>query len=96
MKTKFFMVLGLAIGVGGSSAGAVDIRVCIGEYEDKCPVSKQAFFGCGTTFDQAANSVCAITIDGQRKVSPYRVIKQGDHDGNRCGYTWGVIQCLDR
>ena len=76
-------------------ATASNFRVCIGEIENNCPVAHDAMFSCGTTFDQAASTLCAITADGQKKVSPYRVVPQGTHDGNRCGYSWGIIQCLD-
>jgi hypothetical protein len=76
-------------------AGAADFRVCIGEIENNCPVAHNSMFGCGTSFDQAAAVICAITVDGKKKISPYRVVPQGTHDGNRCGYSWGIIQCLD-
>jgi hypothetical protein len=77
------------------AVASTDFRVCIGEIENNCPVAHTAMFGCGTTFDDAAKIVCAITKDGQKNVSPYRVIPQGTHDGNRCGYSWGLIQCYD-
>src|SRR5437660_141142 len=95
MQIRLLVTAFIVLLSGNCRADAIEFRVCIGEYEDKCPVSKDAMFGCGTTFDQAATSLCAITVDGQKKVSPYRVIPQGTHDGNRCGYSWGRIQCLD-
>jgi hypothetical protein len=77
-------------------ANAADFQVCIGQLEQNCPVAPTATFGCGTTFDQAAAMVCAVTVDGLKKISPYRIIPQGTKGGNQCGYAWGVIQCLDQ
>jgi hypothetical protein len=80
-----------------SSFANQTIRICIGEDQaNGCPVSKDAMFGCGTTIDAAASQVCAITREGNKVISPYRVIHQGSHEGGRCGYEWYQVTCLDQ
>jgi hypothetical protein len=72
-------------------------RVCMGEDQaNGCPVSKDAMFGCGVSPDAAAQSVCAVTRDGQKTVPGYRTVHEGSHDGGRCGYEWYRVTCLDK
>jgi hypothetical protein len=68
-------------------------RVCIGEVV--CPVGADALYPCGSNFDSIArDSVCAYTDpDGSKKFWRYNVLPQGTHEGNKCGYSWGVITC---
>jgi hypothetical protein len=71
------------------------VRICIGEDQaNGCPVSKDAMFSCGTSYDEAASLVCTITVSGQKKVKPYRAIPQGTHEGGRCGYGWALVTCI--
>jgi hypothetical protein len=72
-----------------------DYRLCIGEFDEKCPVSHNVFAGCGTDPDTVADNTCAVTVQGQKKFLPHRLIHQGSHDGNRCGYEWYQIECIE-
>ena len=72
------------------------VRVCVGEDQaNGCPVTHDAMFGCGTSFDEAAESVCTVTSGGKKSVLPYSIIKQGSHSGGRCGYDWAQVTCRD-
>jgi len=98
-KTVFsFSVIAIVYGLAGVPANADQTyRVCTGEDQaNGCPVSKDAMFGCGTSPDQMAASVCTVTVDGQKKVQPYRVLRQGSHDGGRCGYEWYAVTCVSQ
>ena len=79
--------------VQNPAAAESTIRACIGE--NNCPVAVQAMFACGSTVDTVAASVCTITRNGQRTVSAYRIILQGSHEGDHCGYRWFQVVCLD-
>lgn len=79
---------------GTGPANADQYRVCVGEYENNCPVSHDATFPCGTSPDDAARQLCTITDNNQRKTTPYKIIRQGSHDGNRCGYEWFMVICV--
>lgn len=70
-------------------------RLCIGEFDEKCPVSHNVFGPCGSSPDVMADNTCAIRMQGTVRHLPYRIIHQGSHDGNRCGYEWYSIECLD-
>ncbi len=78
-----------------SFAAAREYRLCVGEFDEKCPVSHNVFAGCGANADTVADNTCAIRLQGQLRHIPYRLIHQGSHDGNRCGYEWFSIECLD-
>jgi hypothetical protein len=78
-----------------SSVQAAEYRLCIGEFDQKCPVAHSVYAGCGADPQAVAASTCAIYLDGQKKSVPYRIVHQGSHDGNRCGYEWYSINCLD-
>jgi hypothetical protein len=96
MMRVILLGLGLVLAPGSlARAQTVEFRVCIGEREANCPVAHNAWFGCGTSFDDAARQLCTVTRpDGQRSTSAYRIIPQGSAGGNRCGYSWGIIQCI--
>lgn len=72
-----------------------EYRLCIGEFDEKCPVSHTVWAGCGSNPDTVADNTCAITVQGQKKFVPHRLVHQGSHEGNRCGYEWYSIVCLD-
>jgi hypothetical protein len=95
---RLFSTLGFALVIVANLGSPVladrQIRVCIGQYDNKCPVIYDAFFGCGTTLDTAATNVCTITRNGKKEVLPYQIIHQGDHSGNRCGYVWFLVICI--
>ncbi|WP_426237388.1 hypothetical protein [Pararhizobium sp. DWP1-1-3] len=78
-----------------SALADTTVRFCIGELVNKCPVQVQAFYTCGTSYEQAAADICTVYIDGTKKVSPFRLVKQGTHEGNQCGYGWAQVTCLD-
>jgi hypothetical protein len=78
-----------------SMAAARDYTLCIGEFDEKCPVAHNVFGGCGSKPDAIADSTCAIRFQGQVTSIPYRIIHRGSHDGNRCGYEWYLIECLE-
>ena len=46
----------------------LSVRACIGEggIGDRCPVSHEAFFGCGTSEAAAADSICTIVDDTKK------------------------------
>jgi len=98
MLSAMSLALGLTsvLGAYGAAANAKDYRLCIGEYDEKCPVSHDVFAGCGADPDIVAENTCAITLQGQKKYIPHRLIHQGSHDGNRCGYEWYSIECIDQ
>jgi hypothetical protein len=77
------------------SAAAKDYRLCIGEFDGKSPVAPIVYAGCGADPQKVAAETCAIYVEGQPKAVPYRLIHEGSHDGNRCGYEWYTIQCLE-
>jgi hypothetical protein len=70
-------------------------RLCIGEFDEKCPVVHNVFGGCGSDPNILADNTCAIRMQESVKHLPYRIIHQGSHGGNRCGYEWYSIECLD-
>jgi hypothetical protein len=73
---------------------AYTVRACIGE--KICPVNVQAMFPCGSTEQGASNNICTIYVgDGRKVISPYRIVHQGDHEGNHCGYAWFLVTCFD-
>lgn len=59
--------------------------VCIGYDVNKCPSAHDVMYGCGTTYNSAAVDVCTITTNGQKTVSPYRILKLGTHEGGERG-----------
>lgn len=72
------------------------IRVCQGEDQaNGCPVAADAMFGCYTSVNDIARTVCAITDPntGIPKILNYSYIPQGQHGGGKCGYDWGLITC---
>lgn len=77
-------------------AEAKDYRLCIGEFDEKCPVGHDVYAGCGADPDVVADSTCAISLQGKKTLVPHRLIHQGSHSGNRCGYEWYSIECLDQ
>lgn len=88
-------IVNCAVNIAPSSAD-MKFRPCVGEYDDKCPVAHDAWFGCGTTPDQMGQTLCTVHYpDGKTKTSPYRYVHQGSHEGNRCGYEWYSLTCLD-
>jgi hypothetical protein len=96
MRTQFFCLLQATFAAAmltSARVEATEFRVCIGELD--CPVPVDAMFPCGTSLEQAAATVCTIHDNGNVRVSPYRLIPQGQHEGNRCGYAWAKVLCLD-
>jgi hypothetical protein len=91
MRTLLVAVTLLAI----SPATGREYRLCVGEFDEKCPVSHNVSGGCGANADAIADATCAIRLQGEVKHIPYRLIHQGTHEGNRCGYEWYSIECLD-
>jgi hypothetical protein len=85
----------LSLLLSSSAHAEYSVRICIGEDGNKCPVQYEAFYGCGTSYDNAAEDVCTITNNGQKEVLRYRMIKQGTHEGGQCGYGWFRVTCLD-
>jgi hypothetical protein len=82
--------------LGMSPSHARDYRLCIGEFDEKCPVAHNVYAGCGANPDTVADNTCAVTVQGQKKFMPHRLIHQGSHDGNRCGYEWYSVECIDQ
>jgi hypothetical protein len=70
------------------------LRFCIGQFSRKCPVANDAFFGCYTNPNDAAKKLCTVTVGNEKVELPYRVNKQGETDGNMCGYVWYGVQCF--
>jgi hypothetical protein len=85
----------LVISLEPIQASATNYRLCIGEYDEKCPVSHNVFAGCGAGADVVAANTCAKVQNGQKVSVPYRLIHEGSHSGNRCGYEWYTIECKD-
>ncbi len=100
MFTKLASVCAAIVAVSGTALPSFadqTFRPCVGQYDDKCPVSHDAWFGCGTTPAQMAKQLCTVNYpDGTTKESPYRYVHQGSHDGNSCGYEWYSLTCLDK
>ncbi len=86
----------VALALSYSPAAAKDYRLCIGEFDEKCPVSHNVFAGCGANPHAIADETCALVVQGQKTYVPHRLIHQGSHDGNRCGYEWYSIECIDK
>jgi hypothetical protein len=92
----FAFAIVLACAFSCCPAVGKDYRLCIGEFDEKCPVSHNVWAGCGANPDTVADNTCAVTVGGQKKLIPHRLIHQGSHDGNRCGYEWYSIECMDQ
>ena len=85
-------VMALALLIATASADTRH-RICIGE--KACSVSVPSLYPCGTTVDAAAHELCAVhEPSGTVNVYPWDWTYQGSHEGDQCGYTWGVITCL--
>jgi hypothetical protein len=69
--------------------------LCIGEFDPNCPFAHDAFGSCGASPEELAKNICSLTVDGQKRFSPYRLIHSGSHSGNRCGYEWFTVECHD-
>lgn len=89
------LALGLSEG-GCSSAAASTYRLCIGEFEEKCPFPHEAFAGCYANPDTEADRICTVSAGGQQTAVPHRIIHEGQRSGNRCGYELYIIECMDR
>lgn len=84
-------IIAAIVTMGTAAAGSY--RVCIGDDGNKCPVAHTAFFGCGTTADAAAVSLCTVTSGATKTVLPYQIVSQDWHDGGHCGYSWFEVNC---
>jgi hypothetical protein len=94
-KAVLFGVVAALASSGAPSFADQDFRACAGEYDSKCPVAHNAWFGCGTPPEQMAKNLCAVHYpNGTTKHSPFRYVHQGSHDGNKCGYEWYLITCI--
>ena len=71
-------------------------RVYIGEFPGNGPSKEpiDAVFPCATSGDDAAKQVC-IKSDAGVRVSPYKILPQGNFSGNRCGYALFLIVCAN-
>ena len=76
------------------SASAESYRVCIGQYEHKCPTRKDAWFKCGTSIQSAGNRLCTIYTPGGPRPRPWNYRVLYDVGGNRCGYLGLVVTCF--
>lgn len=90
---------GVLCGLVGTVSFAQEYRyrVCIGEFPGNCPSKEpiDAVFPCATSADDAAKQVCSIKSDAGVKVSPYKILPQGNFSGNRCGYALFLIVCAN-
>ncbi|TCU17885.1 hypothetical protein EV132_1031 [Rhizobium sullae] len=100
MKTVTPLSLAILLSLAGASGFVTPaladykVRICTGEDQaNGCPVSHDAMFGCGVSYDQAAEVVCTVTENAQKQVLPYTVLPQGTHSGGRCGYGWALVTC---
>jgi hypothetical protein len=98
VKAKYLSLSLVATAVVALSPAMADqtFRVCIGEYEHMCPTPKQAWFPCGTPAEAAARSVCTIYTANGQTVKPFRMLRQYDVSGNRCGYYGMDVTCSDQ
>jgi len=95
-RVVLILIAGVVTAIS-APAVAKEYRLCIGEYDQRCPVSHNVFAGCGASPDIVAADTCAKTTrDGKKESVPYRLIHQGSHGGNRCGYEWYLIECQDK
>jgi hypothetical protein len=77
-----------------SSASAESYRVCIGQYEHKCPTRKDAWFKCGTHIQTAGQSVCTIYTPSGPRYRSWNYRRLYDVSGGRCGYLGLVVTCF--
>jgi hypothetical protein len=75
-------------------ATAREYRVCIGEYERQCP-EHDVFEYCSGNPEAIAARVCSKTVNGVNQPGRFRLIMLGDRGGNKCGYSWYSLLCVD-
>lgn len=63
--------------------------LCKGFDESGCPPDIHQLFGCETTQDEMAATIC----DVKRTRAKYSIIKKGDHPGVQCPFTWFLVTC---
>lgn len=69
----------------------IQVRLCIGQYQDRCS-PHEVFRGCGTDPNTVAREVC--TISGQDpNATKYNLVQSASRGGNRCGYAAFLIIC---
>lgn len=76
-------------------AAATEHRLCIGEYERGCPVSHDLYGYCGESVQLIVARNCTKIVDGKSQSVPFNFTQLGSRDGNKCGYTWFRVECLD-
>jgi hypothetical protein len=69
--------------------------VCLGEFDRNCPVKHDVFIYCGTQIESEAKSICTVHDGDKDRVSPYQIVHQGSTGGNKCGYEWFLVTCLN-
>jgi hypothetical protein len=87
------IVLGVLFG-STYPASAESYRVCIGQYEHKCPAAKDAWFKCRTSIQSAGQSVCTIFTPSGPRYRNWSYRTSYDKEGNQCGYLGIVVTCL--
>jgi hypothetical protein len=86
--TALSIVIGfVTLSVDCVSAIAQEYRLCIGEYPQKCPVKYDQYSYCGASADVVAAKIC--------RAMKYRLVHLGTQGGNKCGYEWYLVECLN-
>lgn len=67
--------------------------ICIGEFRDSCPTAIDVWFSCGTSANQAAESVCTVSTKASQTIGAFSIAKLSDRPGNHCGYATFRITC---
>ena len=94
MKTLAIGLVAVLVALVPNTALAQKTRVCVGEFENKCPASFDAWYPCGTSVDAAGRSVCEVHTGDGVQPGKFRVQKAWSKGGNRCGYEGFDIFCV--
>jgi hypothetical protein len=81
-------VLGTAMSLWSSPCWAVEITLCIGEYERACQ-AHQSYAYCYTDPNDWATNFCKAVND----TGDHRLATLNSYGGNKCGYTMVLVIC---
>lgn len=74
-------------------AEAQTIRVCIGQYAERCG-AHDLHVPCGSNIDTVAQDTCTVRGPNERRLE-YSLVLGSTRGGNRCGYANYLLVCRD-
>jgi len=87
-RTRSAFLAAIICIISSSSSWALEITLCIGEYERACQ-AHQSYAYCGTDAKQWATNFCK----GANDTGDNRVVPLNSYGGNKCGYSMVMVIC---